>query len=84
MKTIPEGLLFVDKENQLLVVSYCCGLGWWSLPFLDDGLAEVGLPKATDCMLLLLVAIIPFRIASGSYVCGPTPGSEQIFFSEEH
>ena len=49
---------------------------------LDDGLAEEGRPKVTDCMLLLLVNIIPLRMASGSYVWGPTPGCEQDFLSE--
>ena len=35
----------------------------------DDGLddlADDGRPKVTDCMLLLLVNIIPLRMASGS------------------
>ncbi len=31
-----------------------------------DDLADDGRPKVTDCMLLLLVNIIPLRIASGS------------------
>ena len=32
----------------------------------EDGLADDGRPKVTDCILLLLVNIIPRRIASGS------------------